>query len=124
MRASLNLLEILSLNALLCKRFVDSLLISFLLTEFLRQGIKTKLAILPFLLQLYLFWMFAHGVLAFEFKCPVDLHRHKRVTEICTENLVDHYSCLFDQNTNTYNESCIEPADFVRPGKSFYAEQI
>lgn len=57
-------------------------------------------------------------IAAFELKCPAELDRTFRSRHVCyniTE--VDHYSCLLDQDTNVFRESCADSADYVRPGK-------
>lgn len=57
-------------------------------------------------------------IAAFELKCPDDLDRTFRTKHVC-KNIteVDRYSCLLDQDTNVYTESCANRADYVRPGK-------
>ncbi|CAC5363062.1 unnamed protein product [Mytilus coruscus] len=69
--------------------------------------------------QGYMYWLFLYGLLAFEFKCPEEISRNLRVKEACSDKSPDHYSCLLDQQSNTYTESCTDPADFVRPGQKY-----
>lgn len=61
-----------------------------------------------------------YGILTFQFKCPGELHRKLRIKGICKEKTPDHYSCLMDEQSNTFKESCIDSADFVRPGTCNY----
>lgn len=56
------------------------------------------------------------AIAAFELKCPDELDRKFRAKHVCLTH-VDHYSCLLDQDTNVYRESCAVSADYVRPGK-------
>lgn len=57
-------------------------------------------------------------IAAFELKCPDELDRKFRAKHVCYNRTdVDHYSCLLDQDTNVYRESCAVSADYVRPGK-------
>lgn len=67
-----------------------------------------------------MFWHCSYGMLAFDFKCPEEMNRNIRVKLLCTDKTPEHYSCLFDQRSNIYKESCTDPADFVRPGKCFF----
>lgn len=67
--------------------------------------------------QWLLFWFFPYGMLAFDFKCPTETNRNLRVKVKCIDKSPEHYSCLLNQQSNTYTESCTDPADFVRPGK-------
>lgn len=70
-----------------------------------------------FLFQLFLFLLSVYGISTYELKCPVESQRHFRLHKVCNEKSPEHYSCLLDQHSNTYEESCKEPADYVRPGK-------
>lgn len=61
---------------------------------------------------------------AFDLKCPEELERTFRAKFVCYNNtLVNRYSCLLDQDTNVYNESCTDNADYVRPGKYHVKKQ-
>lgn len=62
-------------------------------------------------------WFFIYEIVAYELNCPEKLHRQLRVKTVCGENYLGNYSCLLDQHSNVYKESCRQPADFVRPGK-------
>ncbi|CAC5416777.1 unnamed protein product [Mytilus coruscus] len=57
-------------------------------------------------------------IAAFELKCPDELDRTFRARHVCY-NITDHYSCLLDQDTNVYKESCADNADYVRPGQKY-----
>lgn len=55
----------------------------------------------------------------FDLKCPEDLERIFRGKYFCSTNISteDSYSCLFDQDSNFYKESCNGRPDYVRPGR-------
>lgn len=72
-----------------------------------------------FSFQWRLCWLSVYGILTYEFKCPDELNRKLRIQEICKERSPDEYSCLMDEQSNTYKESCMDSPDFVRPGTRY-----
>lgn len=56
---------------------------------------------------------------AFNLQCPENLQRIIRGKYVCSFYVSpkDRYSCLFDQDSNFYRESCKGKLDYVRPGR-------
>ncbi|CAC5371648.1 unnamed protein product [Mytilus coruscus] len=51
---------------------------------------------------------------AFNIRCPDPLERYYRSMTFCTD--ASNYTCLFDEDQMSYNESCSVKLDFQRPG--------
>lgn len=77
------------------------------------------ISVFVFFLKLWSVFMVSHKAVGYELKCPDSSHRAHRIRIICKEisSKYEHYSCLYNMFKNTYDESCSETADFVRPGK-------
>lgn len=51
---------------------------------------------------------------AYDMNCPVPSERNMRSKTVCAD--YRNYTCLFDENTNSFKESCSVRSDFQRPG--------
>lgn len=56
-------------------------------------------------------------VSAWKLICPDRSHRKNRAQGFCNDSSWKNYTCLFDKNYKTFNESCSLKPDIVPPGK-------